>query len=140
MQLKKALNPTVFPRIVLLLLFPPQKRCRQQGHTSPPSNHAKSRNISKESIFHSALQSIAQITILYPYIISTRLFFNRKTFFCKFSSSKFKISCIINRYNLFVQLLDQFSKKKKLVQKTKEKMCMNDPRKDCRMNLRITVF
>ena len=59
MQLKKALNPTVLPRIVLLLLFPPQKRCRQQGHTSPPSNHAKSRNISKESIFHSALQSIA---------------------------------------------------------------------------------
>ena len=51
-------------------------------------------------------------TPILAYIISTRLFFNRKTFFCKFSSSKFKISCIINPYNLFIHLLDQFSKKK----------------------------
>ena len=83
MQLKKALNPTVFPRIVLLLLFPPQKRCRQQGHTSPPSNHAKSRNISKEknpySIVHfkvlHRLQSYTPISYLPGYFSIERLSF-----------------------------------------------------------------
>ena len=140
MQLKKALNPLFSLRSFYCSYFLPKKDAGSRAIHHPlltMQNH---------EIFQKNPYSIVHFKVLHRLQSYTPILYLPGYFSIEIPSfvsflhlrSKFYAlqTAIIYLYSSLINL----QKEKKLVQKTKEKMCMNDPRKDCRMNLRITVF